>query len=738
MKKITLLFSLIFCMGLNAQVLTENFDALALPAGWSNEYVPESGSVDWQFVDENSPNAAFAVPPLTVTPRNGTGMAAFWSNNYNGDATKLVSPTMDLSILPSQVLTFYYTNNDWGGDQDELRVYYKTSAAGAWQLISELTQSTGVSWTEVNIVLPNPSADYYVAFEGTSGYGYGVTVDDLVIDDAPNCLTPGSLSVFETSTTTADLNWIATGSETDFTYEYGTAGFTQGGAGSIGSASVTGVTAGISGLAAGTAYEFYVQANCGVDGDSGWAGPFAWSQADEGESCGTAYVAALEADCGTATPISLDFTGAPSNISTSCDTFNNYGLWVTTTTDANGGLTINASDAVDMAIYDMCGGIDIQCFDTSVDPSVDLSLTPNTQYYLYFWQEGALSTATVDICVSSFTPAPAPDCAEAPISPTDGQTGVSILPGNELQLTWTAPSNGPAPTDYEFFLGTTSGALTSAGLIGSTDTFADLINLDFATTYYWSVVPVNGSTLATGPCSEWSFTTEDAPPAPANDDCSGAIALTPGNAFGVNPVDGSVVSATADAEIASCGLTGPGVWYSVVVPGDGNITIEIGPDAATGNTDFDSVIEAFSGTCGSLVPIESGCDDDGADDGNFSKLALTGLASGSTIYVRVWEFLGDETEPFAISAHNATLSTSAFENEKTFTYFPNPVKNELTLKAQSNIQNVSVFNMLGQEVLRATPNALESNLNTNELSQGAYFVQVTINNTTETVRIIKQ
>ena len=35
------------------------------------------------------------------------------------------------------------------------------------------------------------------------------------------------------------------------------------------------------------------------------------------------------------------------------------------------------------------------------------------------------------------------------------------------------------------------------------------------------------------------------------------------------------------------------------------------------------------------------------------------------------------------------------KNENAFSYFPNPVKNELSLKAQSNIENVSVFNMLG-------------------------------------------
>ena len=67
------------------------------------------------------------------------------------------------------------------------------------------------------------------------------------------------------------------------------------------------------------------------------------------------------------------------------------------------------------------------------------------------------------------------------------------------------------------------------------------------------------------------------PPPPANDDCSGAIPLTPGNIFASNPIDGSVTSATSGTEPTNgCGSNGPGVWYSVVVPADGIITIETG------------------------------------------------------------------------------------------------------------------------------------------------------------------
>jgi hypothetical protein len=72
-----------------------------------------------------------------------------------------------------------------------------------------------------------------------------------------------------------------------------------------------------------------------------------------------------------------------------------------------------------------------------------------------------------------------------------------------------------------------------------------------------------------------------------------------------------------------------------------------------------------------------------------------------------------------------------------FTYFPNPVNNMLTIKAQASIDSITVYNMLGQSVIRTTPNTNDTALDMSELQTGAYFVQVSINNTLNTVRVIK-
>src|SRR5690606_34901408 len=69
----------------------------------------------------------------------------------------------------------------WDGDIDELRVFYKTSAAGAWIQLGEYTEEE-VVWSDITLNLPNPSATYYIAFEGTSNYGRGLTLDDISVE----------------------------------------------------------------------------------------------------------------------------------------------------------------------------------------------------------------------------------------------------------------------------------------------------------------------------------------------------------------------------------------------------------------------------------------------------------------------------------------------------------------------------------------------------------------------------
>jgi hypothetical protein len=107
-------------------------------------------------------------------------------------------------------------------------------------------------------------------------------------------------------------------------------------------------------------------------------------------------------------------------------------------------------------------------------------------------------------------------------------------------------------------------------------------------------------------------------------------------------------------------------------------------------------------------------------------------------------FLDAVTAPATISYCFATCVESCgslgFDDDEMsqFTYYPNPVKDHLTVRAQTNIKDITVFNMLGQVVLRQSPNTKDGLVDMTVMQSGAYFVQISIGNTVETVRVLKQ
>ena len=140
---------------------------------WTQEF--QRGNNDWDTTGSNQNNS--------VTPRTGNGMAIYYVGDFSSPVTNLITPAMDLSGASSPLLNFYYTNVNWEGDIDTLKVLYKTSLAGPWiELASYTAEAT--TWTNVLLNLPNASSDYYIAFEGTANYGRGLTLDDVSILDS--------------------------------------------------------------------------------------------------------------------------------------------------------------------------------------------------------------------------------------------------------------------------------------------------------------------------------------------------------------------------------------------------------------------------------------------------------------------------------------------------------------------------------------------------------------------------
>lgn len=247
---------------------TETFETSSVSrACWIPTQV--SGTTNWTY-------GAGAGNGGTITTAHGGTVNARHFGSGSGSVAKLVSPAFNFSGLNPALgaqLTFWYANQNWLGDQNELRVYYKTSAAGTWTLIPGAVYTTNVGqWTEVELLLPSStSSDYYIAFEGTEDFGFGVAIDDVTVAAAPSCPKPTGVSAIGTSPTTISVDFTSPG--VAFIVEWGPVGFTPGAgatAGAGGTAQLippTPLPYEITGLNPATAYDVYVRRVCdpGVD-----------------------------------------------------------------------------------------------------------------------------------------------------------------------------------------------------------------------------------------------------------------------------------------------------------------------------------------------------------------------------------------------------------------------------------------------------------------------------------------
>ena len=166
---------------------TEGFEnGATLPANWTQEYV--TGSVNWTFQaggHSGHPSSA----------HGGSYNALLYYGAASNHITKLVTPMINFGPNATNArLTFWHCMQFWSPDQDQLKVYYKTSTGGTWTLLASYT-SNAATWTQQTVALPNSSSTCYIGFEGNAKYGYGVCIDDVRVTStaAPSITTSSSL-----------------------------------------------------------------------------------------------------------------------------------------------------------------------------------------------------------------------------------------------------------------------------------------------------------------------------------------------------------------------------------------------------------------------------------------------------------------------------------------------------------------------------------------------------------------
>ncbi|MFH1321091.1 MAG: T9SS type A sorting domain-containing protein [Bacteroidota bacterium] len=299
-----------------------------------------------------------------------------------------------------------------------------------------------------------------------------------------------------------------------------------------------------------------------------------------------------------------------------------------------------------------------------------------------------------------------PDCP-SPISLS--ADNISL---NTADLSWASTNPGTAYTLEYGPSGFTPGSgITLAGTSATGVNSQSISGLNATTLYEFYIQEDCGSGNYSDNVGPLLFATS-----PANDNCIGAIPVNCGDIF-----YGSTVSATTDTP-DSCGTTngtGGGVWFSFTGTGD---TI----NASLCNSNYDTKIRVYTGTCGSLVCI-TGIDDTCGLQSEVEWLSLM----DTTYYILVHGY-GDEEGFFTLNMCNAISSINESIPELNFNIYPNPVSQNFNIeirgKRNLNSSTLEIYNTIGQimlrEKLRGWSNKYHKEISTDGFTKGIYFVRL--------------
>jgi hypothetical protein len=111
---------------------------------------------------------------------------------------------------------------------------------------------------------------------------------------------------------------------------------------------------------------------------------------------------------------------------------------------------------------------------------------------------------------------------------------------------------------------------------------------------------------------------------------------------------------------------------------------------------------------------------------HISQLIFSGLPTGGgTVFIDNVYF------------SNEALGVRGF-TRNTFSAYPNPANDALTIESASLLENIEVYNLLGQRVMNAMPETSVFSFDISELGTGVYIVKATTNGVTTSQRIVKK
>lgn len=346
----------------------------------------------------------------------------------------------------------------------------------------------------------------------------------------------------------------------------------------------------------------------------------------------------------------------------------------------------------------------------------------------------------------------------------DGQTGVSNFTG-PLSIT-TPPVNDNLCDALKIIVDSEcTGGYTNVGATSQTDEpMADCFDSPGVKTVWFKFeAPASGDVTVTTDFPGGTLKDTEVAVYGAPDNCNDLTTL--GNILGCDEDSGVVENGYLS--VVKVNNLVPGSLYYIQVTGfiefsvgstEGSFCIEVQDDSLTclqpsnlkanqvqtnsAQIDWtpsggETMWEVLYGNSG-LDPISEGtyiADNDGE-----AGVLISGLSPNTVYDVYVRALCGGSH--FSEWEGPTSFSTQTLDNEEkifsNFKFFPNPVGDELELKASAPIQKIVITALSGQRVAELSPNSKDFKLSTRSFNKGGYLLSVVISGTTRTYKLLKK
>jgi len=638
--------------------VTEGFNSGTIPMCWSQQLV--NGTSNIEYVT----GAAAGLVPEIYSTYEGSNMIRWNSYAYiSGQQTRLVSPPITTTGTSSVDVEFeWYNSSNNSGFNDAVQLQYSLDGSSWTNLGAEILRyNAAEGWVLKTNTLPAGAANQgtiYVGFLFTSRYGANCFMDAIVVKPTPiPCvaptaaptvlnLTPSSSSIsvsFTTASPVADQYLVVRSTSNTLSANpvdgtLYTAGAPLGGGTVVKSSSSTSFTD--SGLNPNTTYYYFIFSFNNIGCTGGPTYYTATSLMGNGITC-------------PGVPTALNITSA-----------NSGGVTIGWAAPANG-----ATDyTVDISATNFGSSIATLPQTTSSSSLVVSGLSESTIYY-YKIRSNSATCSSAYTAVTQFSTTPVNDnCSGAiAINPDDVFDACTPVNGS---LAGATNSGFAAPTGYAdddvwySFVAEHTSQIITLGNTGGSDLVTQFVSgsacasfanvsyydsdptrqvwsdLTVGTTYYIRVYSY-GNTPITGAASQFTICV-GAPPVPASDLCGNAIDIAVGSSLSYATYDNIGATETAGVTAPDCGgAVYKDVWFKFVVPASGRVLISTEESNMTGKL-VTGAMAIYSGNCGSLTLIE--CN----NPSNMPKINHMNLPVGSTVYVRWWDFNGNDFGTFKL------------------------------------------------------------------------------------------